>query len=723
MKIVSTLSIILILVFSTHFLAAEDWEWTLAAKPDIDAGIFAISMLSDGKTGWGVGNDLKTGRMFHTKDGWRTWVEQTDTTLATVKLRSVSFINESIGWIVGDQGLILFTKNGGRNWIVQGSDLTKNNLVQVSAVDEKTAFACGDGGTIVFTNDGTKWSLATTGTTNPFYGMDMYDATHGIAVGKAETIVFTTDGKNWNAATTVPKIGGKDFNAVSMIDENNAWLVGDGFTVLGLKSVFARTSDGGNTWKLWESPELIFENLWAIKLNSAGKGVAVGDKGWVFLTTDGKSWTPLPRHFGNKNDAVAMVDDQIWATGSNGTIHYSKNFGENWTLLPQVIGQNLYKIGVADNNRAIGVGYASSMIKTEDGGLTWRSGFIVANNRTELQLWGIGFATSDVGWVAGFGGFIAKTTDGGDSWVLQEQSVTSDWLRHIWVLDEKTLWIVGGKGAIIKTEDGGSKWTLQGAGVATSDLKGIDGLDRNRLVAVGDKSTFLYTTDGGQTWEKAKHDLVGDKGINGVFMIDDSHAWAVGATGVLLFSSDAGKTWKNQRSPATVALDGVRFKDAKTGWIVGDKGNIFETTDGGTNWTRIDSTLTNQYLKSIDLTADGKVFAAGYNSHIVRFGPIAPSAVQVENVATIPQQYYLGQNYPNPFNPSTRIDFAVPKMSRVSIAIYNLMGQRVATLVDEQKSPGVYQISWNAANFPGGIYFVKMNANEFSSIKKILLVK
>lgn len=69
------------------------------------------------------------------------------------------------------------------------------------------------------------------------------------------------------------------------------------------------------------------------------------------------------------------------------------------------------------------------------------------------------------------------------------------------------------------------------------------------------------------------------------------------------------------------------------------------------------------------------------------------------------------------------MDYAVPKMSHVSIAIYNLRGQRVATLVDEQKSPGIYRVSWNATNVSGGIYFVKMTADQFSSRKKILLVK
>ncbi|HEX9974958.1 MAG TPA: T9SS type A sorting domain-containing protein, partial [bacterium] len=186
---------------------------------------------------------------------------------------------------------------------------------------------------------------------------------------------------------------------------------------------------------------------------------------------------------------------------------------------------------------------------------------------------------------------------------------------------------------------------------------------------------------------------------------------------------DAGKTWKNQKSPATVSMHGVHFKDAQTGWIVGDKGTIFETTDSGANWTRIDTSLTKQYLKSIDMTPDGKVFAAGYTGNIVRLGPPAPSAIQIENVTPIPEQYRLSQNYPNPFNPSTSMNYSVPKMCHVSIAIYNVTGQKIVTLVDEQKSPGDYQITWNAEKLADGIYFMKMTTKEFSAVKKLLFVK
>lgn len=88
-----------------------------------------------------------------------------------------------------------------------------------------------------------------------------------------------------------------------------------------------------------------------------------------------------------------------------------------------------------------------------------------------------------------------------------------------------------------------------------------------------------------------------------------------------------------------------------------------------------------------------------------------------------PVTFELFQNYPNPFNPSTIIKYQVPSISQVSIKIYDLIGKEVAVLVDEVKQPGQYQVSFDAVNFASGIYFYKMNAGEFTSVKKMSFLK
>jgi hypothetical protein len=89
----------------------------------------------------------------------------------------------------------------------------------------------------------------------------------------------------------------------------------------------------------------------------------------------------------------------------------------------------------------------------------------------------------------------------------------------------------------------------------------------------------------------------------------------------------------------------------------------------------------------------------------------------------IPKVYSLAQNYPNPFNPATNISFGLPKSGLVRLVVYDLLGRVVSTLVNEHRQAGTYSVSFDAANLSSGIYFYKIESGDFSSIKKMVLVK
>lgn len=89
----------------------------------------------------------------------------------------------------------------------------------------------------------------------------------------------------------------------------------------------------------------------------------------------------------------------------------------------------------------------------------------------------------------------------------------------------------------------------------------------------------------------------------------------------------------------------------------------------------------------------------------------------------IPAAYELGQNYPNPFNPTTQIRFGLPEAGLVSMKVYNLIGQEVATLVNEYRNAGNHVVDFNASKLTSGVYFYAITANNFTSTKKMLLLK
>jgi len=89
----------------------------------------------------------------------------------------------------------------------------------------------------------------------------------------------------------------------------------------------------------------------------------------------------------------------------------------------------------------------------------------------------------------------------------------------------------------------------------------------------------------------------------------------------------------------------------------------------------------------------------------------------------LPGAFKLEQNYPNPFNPTTRIAYSVPVRGNISLKVFNLLGQEVATLVNEEKTPGNYFVQFDASKLSSGVYYYRLEAGSFLSVRKMLLIK
>ena len=109
----------------------------------------------------------------------------------------------------------------------------------------------------------------------------------------------------------------------------------------------------------------------------------------------------------------------------------------------------------------------------------------------------------------------------------------------------------------------------------------------------------------------------------------------------------------------------------------------------------------------------GTVHAQRYSAAGIAGGP----------ASRLPATFRLYQNYPNPFNPATTIDYEVPRMAQVSLTIFDLLGRRVATLVNGIRTPGRFSVEWNAVRQASGVYFCRMQAGNFAMTTKLLLVR
>jgi hypothetical protein len=146
----------------------------------------------------------------------------------------------------------------------------------------------------------------------------------------------------------------------------------------------------------------------------------------------------------------------------------------------------------------------------------------------------------------------------------------------------------------------------------------------------------------------------------------------------------------------------------------------------GTRWsslgTGVDGTVWALAAFDNSLFVGGDFGKAGGkpSAHIARWHG-APTAVN----ESIPMRsgFILAENYPNPFNPSTSISYTIPKHSSVRLRVLNVLGQLVETLVDQDRQPGTYNVTFEASNLPSGVYFYRMQAGEFIQTKKMLLMR
>ena len=110
-----------------------------------------------------------------------------------------------------------------------------------------------------------------------------------------------------------------------------------------------------------------------------------------------------------------------------------------------------------------------------------------------------------------------------------------------------------------------------------------------------------------------------------------------------------------------------------------------------------------------------------YGQYVTSEGTL--SSVEEYCSGIIPVQFILSQNYPNPFNPSTLIKYSVPIVTQVTIKVYDIIGNEIETLVDEEKAAGTYQLTYYAEQLPAGVYFYKVQAGNLVETKKMVLLK
>ena len=684
------------------------------------------------------------------------------------------FLNEQKGFAIGDAGTFLRTDDGGTTWEAVDPGIYLN-LVKISFSDSLNGRVIGFNpisGIQAFlrtTDGGTTWvqySVSSFGV----YPLDMYfvNSQYGWYLGDQNKLFKTSDGgQTWlDKSLSSPDI----FLRVRFRNENDGYLFGFSYANSS-RFCIARTSNGGSSWDFDFGP-YIGESCHPELVNDS-TSMIVNSSGFILRSTDFcNSWTFKMNYPISQFNSVDFLDDNYGIIGSDsGNVLLTSDGGTSWNNINTGLEAGIYSIQYLNQNFICGNGYVpwsagcSDIITSTDHGNTWMNHTRYIENRINIS--GIQPIDSITAFICGSmnynDGYIYKTTNKGFSWQLV-YFTPGNYLSDIKSLNHDVIFAAGGnynQAVVLKSFDGGQTWstitinsTSQFRALTLPDSSSMYAINESRIYKStnmgsswsnvyqpssgnlidiefpssvegfcldGNYSSQVYkTTDGGQSW--TAYQITSWENSYKMSFPSASIGY-VSTYNYIYKTTDGGITW-NQSYPSTYNNRDIVFNDESNGWIITGYG-IYRTTDGGQSWNSEFSQQYNDIFTVFGLMRGGELWAGGSYSYLIKYKGELPSPTSITSDirVDIPREFALLQNYPNPFNPATKIRYDVPRETKVVLKIYDVLGAEVTTLINQNMKPGRYIAEWNAGNFASGVYIYRMDADGFSSSKKLMLLK
>lgn len=530
---------------------------------------------------------------------------------------AVDFVTPMIGYLCGENGLIMKTTDGGMNWFNQNSWVT-SRLYDIHFLNADSGIAVGSSGLVLITtNGGIDWTT-TYYQTSTNYTIEIVNR-NLIFIGSSYSggrLAKSTDfGASWTPLT--PSILTSSVYSICFINENNGWV---GTASNGI----LYTSDGGTTWiQQIASSNIIYD----INFKNELVGYAADSKGFIYSTTNGgTTWstyqTPAKRSL--RSIAIGGNTGNIaYVVGEAGSIYKSIDFGQSWEEKFSYIDKALeFQRRVIFVNNVVGYicgGSSSSsdslgyVLKTTNGGLNW---FTLPYN-FKTQLYAIAAPSENVIYTSAGSSLVFKSTDGGLTWSKSTIYATSTTLWDIQFYDENLGYACGSSGRIFKTTDGGMNWTLLTSPFGTSTVYSMAILDANTVVATGVSAKAYKTTDGGSTWITLSPNIPGSYYIVRFYQNVGYIGSYVSPSGYVSKSTDGGNTWTAVTSyPGTQSVWGIAVKNEDTVFVVDLFGYVYYSTNGGVTWSSVPRIFgTNSFYCSL---GGDNLFISGSNGAIIK---------------------------------------------------------------------------------------------------------
>jgi photosystem II stability/assembly factor-like uncharacterized protein len=660
----------------------------------------------------------------------------------------MAFADSLIGYITDLAHGDFRTTNGGLSWTEVGAVGSNDQMVVFG--NAHVGWKFGGGGTYRTTDAGATWTFVSA----PYYNSGTYS---------------------------------KSF----ALDQNRVWLAMSATSDRPNDGAIWYSSDSGLHWtrlaQTFKSDTMNQVNYSDLRFKPSGIGIVVGTirdnygliGSFASRTTDfGNTWTTTK--FSNESPrTVLSITDDIWiilGVGTSSFMRRSIDSGRTWTYTQNMFEDNPnYYFGAAtyvpDLDRVV-VSTLAGIYSSADSGLTFtRNNYpldiapldVALDSRPNDPAQQLVFAPC-------LDGKFLISTDAGNNWIQGKNSKAGGYTNTQSLAVQNVVYFVSGGTKLFRSTDFGSSWT-ETLVSPNGPLRAVSAYDKGHVACQGYENMH-YTSDGGETWTRAP--LPGNYTLNqsampspGTIIGGGSFYDSTGSHGFFYQTSDGGFNWSIVDVPKEIKIlkmitaregfacgdyEFYRTKDAGKTWNLNVSSQDFfthyedfffddslhgllrvsfdfqETYDGGTTWHPKPLGLPIYTIDRFVRTAQGTMLAVGEGMLWSQLqNSTSKNLSQSKTIAT--RTGLKLDVFPNPFNPSTTIQFSIPMRSRVRLAIFNLLGQQVAELANEEMEPGNFERLWNA-NVSSGLYFCWLEAvsvsdpgKRFVDVKKMVLLK
>ncbi|MDP2364656.1 MAG: T9SS type A sorting domain-containing protein, partial [Ignavibacteria bacterium] len=469
-------------------------------------------------------------------------------------------------------------------------------------------------------------------------------------------------------------------------------------------------------------------------INVSGTNLFVGTSGDGISrsTNSGTSWTPINTGLTNLFvNAFTVSGTDIFAGTEGDGVFRSTNNGASWSATAALLNPYVYALAVLGSNIFAGAD-GDGVFRSSNNGASWT---LVSAGLTNTRIFALTASGTNL-YAGTFGGGVFLSTNNGTSWSPISAGLTNTSINTIVV--SGTNLFAGTENGIFLSPNNGTSWTEASTGLTNTFIHAIAFSGTNLFA--GSEDGVFFSTNNGTSWNTASTGLT------------NTLIWALAVSETNLFAGSNGNGVWRRPIDSVVPVELVSFTSSTNGNdVVLNWSTATETNNSGfeiersvisipilpdgrqvyrernLNWGKVGfvngngtTTETQSYSFNDNNLLSGKYL---YRLKQIDFDGTFEYSNEVEVIINVPDKFELSQNYPNPFNPTTKIKYQIATSDQVSLKIYDVLGNEVASLVNELQPSGIYEVTFDARSLSSGTYFYKLQAGSFVEIKKMILLK